>query len=82
MYVPTQRSNFSVRFVIFPVGFGTLGLRGEVFNVTNHQNVVGYNGVYGNDPSGQPLPTFGQPLGGLANVDPARQWQFQARVRF
>ena len=36
----------------FPVGFGTLGLRGEVFNVTNHQNVVGYNGVYGNDPVG------------------------------
>jgi hypothetical protein len=66
----------------FPLGFATLGLRGEVFNVTNHQNVVGYNGVYGNDPSGQPLPTFGQPLGGLANVDPARQWQFQARLRF
>ncbi len=66
----------------FPLGFATLGLRGEVFNVTNHQNVVGYNGVYGNDPSGQPLSTFGQPLGGLANVDPARQWQFQARLRF
>ncbi|HSU81794.1 MAG TPA: TonB-dependent receptor [Thermoanaerobaculia bacterium] len=66
----------------FPVGFGTLGLRGEVFNVTNHQNVVGYNGVYGNDPSGQPLPTFGQPLGGLANTEPGRQYQFQARFRF
>jgi outer membrane receptor protein involved in Fe transport len=66
----------------FPIGFGTLGLRGEVFNVTNHENVVGYNGVYGNDPSGQPLSTFGQPLGGLANVDPGRQWQFQARLRF
>ena len=50
--------------------------------MTNHENVVGYNGVYGNDPSGQPLATFGQPLGGLANVDPARQWQFQARLRF
>jgi hypothetical protein len=66
----------------FPIGFGTLGLRGEVFNVTNHENVVGYNGVYGNDPSGQPLATFGQPLGGLANVEPGRQWQFQARLRF
>jgi hypothetical protein len=66
----------------FPIGFGTLGLRAEVFNVTNHENVVGYNGVFGNDPSGQPLSTFGQPLGGLANVDPARQWQFQARLRF
>ena len=66
----------------FPIGFGTLGLRAEVFNVTNHENVVGYNGVFGNDPGGQPLSTFGQPLGGLANVDPARQWQFQARLRF
>ena len=66
----------------FAVGFGTLGLRAEVFNVTNHANVVGYNGVYGNDPSGVPLATFGQPLGGIANVDPGRQWQFEARVRF
>ncbi len=66
----------------FPVGFGTLGLRGEVFNVTNHQNVVGYNGVYGNNADGSPLPTFGQPLGGLANTEPGRQYQFQARFRF
>ncbi len=66
----------------FPVGFGTLGLRAEVFNVTNHENVVGYNGVYGNDPSGKPLPTFGQPLGGLANTDPGREWQLEARIRF
>ncbi|HEX4964314.1 MAG TPA: TonB-dependent receptor [Thermoanaerobaculia bacterium] len=66
----------------FAVGFGTLGLRAEVFNVTNHQNVVGYNGVFGNDPTGKPLATFGQPLGGLANVDPSRQWQLAARLRF
>ncbi len=66
----------------FPVGFGTLGLRGEVFNVTNHQNVVGYNGVYGNNADGTPLPTFGQPLGGLANTDPGREYQLQARFRF
>ena len=50
----------------FPVGFGILGLRAEVFNVTDHENVVGYNGVYGNDASGRPLPTFGQRLGGRA----------------
>lgn len=66
----------------FPIGFGTLGLRGEVFNVTNHQNVVGYNGVYGNNADGSPLSTFGQPLGGLANTEPGRQYQFMARVRF
>ncbi len=66
----------------FSVGFGRLNLRAEVFNVTNHANVVGYNGVYGNDPTGKPLATFGQPLGGISNVDPGRQWQFEARVRF
>jgi outer membrane receptor protein involved in Fe transport len=66
----------------FSVGFGRLNLRAEVFNVTNHANVVGYNGVYGNDPTGKPLATFGLPLGGISNVDPGRQWQFEARVRF
>jgi outer membrane receptor protein involved in Fe transport len=66
----------------FSVGFGTLGLRGEVFNVTDRENVVGYNGVYGNNADGSPLPTFGQPLGGISNVDPARQYQFSARLRF
>lgn len=66
----------------FAVGFGTFGLRAEVYNVTDHANVVGYNGVYGNDPSGTPLSTFGQPLGGISNVDPGRQWQLEARLRF
>ena len=64
----------------FPLGALTLGLRAEAFNVTNHENVVGYNGVYGNGAT--PLPTFGQPLGGINNVDPGRQYQFQARLRF
>lgn len=67
----------------FPLsGLGVLGLRAEVFNVTNHENVVGYNGVYGNNTNGQPLSTFGQPVGGIANVDPGRQYQLQARLRF
>jgi hypothetical protein len=64
----------------FPIGGSTLGLRAEVYNVTDHENVVGYNGVYGN--GADPLPTFGQPLGGISNVDPGRQYQFQARLRF
>jgi outer membrane receptor protein involved in Fe transport len=64
----------------FPLGAFTLGLRAEAFNVTNHENVVGYNGVYGNGAT--PLATFGQPLGGINNVDPGRQYQFQARLRF
>jgi Carboxypeptidase regulatory-like domain/TonB dependent receptor len=66
----------------FPLGFATLGLRGEVFNVTDRENVVGYNGVFGNNANGQPLATFGQPLGGISNVDPGRQYQFQVRLRF
>jgi hypothetical protein len=66
----------------FRVGFATLGLRGEVFNVTDRENVVGYNGVYGNNADGTPLATFGQPLGGISNVDPGRQYQFEARLRF
>jgi carboxypeptidase family protein/TonB-dependent receptor-like protein len=65
----------------FALGATTLGLRAEVFNLTNHANVVGYNGVYGNNANGQPLATFGQPLGGIANVDPGRQLQVQARLR-
>jgi hypothetical protein len=66
----------------FQVGGVTLGLRAEAFNVTNHENVVGYNGVYGNNTNGQPLSTFGVPLGGISNVDPGRQYQFEARLRF
>ena len=38
----------------FPLGVATLGLRAEAFNVTDHENVVGYNGVYGNNPTAKP----------------------------
>lgn len=65
----------------FSIGNGvTATLRAEGFNVTNHENVYGYNGVYGN--GNTPLPTFGQPLGGVANVEPGREFQFSARVSF
>ncbi len=63
-------------------GAATLTLRAEVFNVTDHENVVGRNGVYGNATNGVPLATFGQELGGIANVDPGRQFQLGARLRF
>lgn len=66
----------------FPLGAANLTLRAEVFNLTNHANVFGYNGVYGNDPSGTPLSTFGLPVGGVANIEPGRQFQFEARVTF
>lgn len=57
-----------------------LGLRVEAFNVTNHTNVVGRNAVWGN--AADPLPTFGQPLGGINNVDPGREYQIALRARF
>ena len=55
-------------------------LRVEGFNVFNHANVLGRNGTYGDGAS--PLATFGQPLGGLANLEPGRMVQFQARFTF
>jgi hypothetical protein len=57
-----------------------LTLRMEAFNVFNRANVLGRNGTYGDTPA--PLSTFGQALGGLPNIDPARMYQFQVRVDF
>jgi len=62
------------------VGTQSLTLRVEGFNVFNHANVLGRNGTYGDTTT--PLATFGQSLGGLANVDPGRMIQFQARFDF
>jgi hypothetical protein len=59
-----------------------LSVRGEAFNLFNHSNIVGRNGVFGNDPTGKPLPTFGVALGGINNVDPGRELQFTMRLRF
>ncbi len=57
-------------------------LRGEAFNLFNHDNIVGRNGVYGNLATGQPLPSFAQSLPGIANTEPARQFQLQLRLAF
>ena len=66
-----------------PVANGVqLGVRAEAFNLTNHTNVYGRNGTYGNAADGTPLSTFGAPLGGVANVDPQREYQFSIRVRY
>jgi predicted secreted acid phosphatase len=59
-----------------------LVLRAEGFNVFNHQNTIGRNGTYGNAASGIANSTFRQKLSGVANVDPGRMFQFQARVKF
>ena len=62
------------------IGGTRVGLRAECLNVTDHANIVGRNATWGNNANGAPLPTFGQPLGGIANVDPGRQFQFLVRL--
>jgi hypothetical protein len=59
-----------------------LGLRAEAFNLFNHNDIVGRNGTYGNLTSGLPAATYGQPLGGIANTDPGREFQFLAHFSF
>ncbi|MGH9396184.1 MAG: TonB-dependent receptor [Terriglobia bacterium] len=57
-------------------------LRAEAFNVFNHPNIIGRNGIYGNAADGVRLPGFGQPLGGISNVDPGREFQFMVKMEF
>jgi hypothetical protein len=57
-----------------------LELRAEAFNVLNHRNVVGYSGTYGNGAA--PGNGFGQPLAGVTNQLPAREFQFSTRLSF
>jgi hypothetical protein len=54
--------------------------RAEAFNVFNHANFVGYNGVYGNGVT--PSASLGQPLTGITNQLPARSLQFSVRLQF
>ena len=60
----------------------SLGVRAEGFNLTDHLNVYGRNGSYGNATTGVPPATLGTPLGGAANTEPGRQYQFSLRARF
>ena len=55
-------------------------LRIEGFNLFNHANILGRNGTYGDTTT--PLATFGQANPGLANIDPGRMVQFQAKFSF
>ncbi|MFZ1134042.1 MAG: TonB-dependent receptor [Candidatus Korobacteraceae bacterium] len=66
---------------LFKIGERTsLSLRAESFNTFNHLNTFSRNGTYGN--AATPVATFGQPVGGLANVGPPREMQFSARISF
>ncbi|MGH9631625.1 MAG: hypothetical protein ACRD7E_25245, partial [Bryobacteraceae bacterium] len=69
-YTKTQPLSESIR----------LELRADVFNFFNNSNFYRLNNVYGNGMA--PLPTFMQPLAGIANVDPGRQFQFAAKLVF
>ncbi|HXG82461.1 MAG TPA: TonB-dependent receptor [Pyrinomonadaceae bacterium] len=55
-------------------------IRADVFNLFNNSNFYRFNNVYGN--GAIPISTFGQPIGGISNVDPGRQIQFTARFVF
>jgi acetyltransferase-like isoleucine patch superfamily enzyme len=68
----------------------TILLRAECFNLFNHANILGRaQTTYGD--TGTPNATFGQlvsvgsatnAIPALANIDPARMFQFQARFLF
>ena len=63
-----------------PVGRGSVSLRGEVFNLLNHANILGRIGVYGN--GAEPSAAFATPNTGMANLDPGRTVQLQVRYSF
>jgi hypothetical protein len=57
-----------------------LQLRAEGYNLTNHNNIVGRNGTFGNGAT--PNSSLGAAVGGINNVDPGREFQFMVRLRF
>lgn len=57
-----------------------LELRAEGYNVFNNQNYYSFNNVFGQDAA--PVATFLRPVGGVANVDPARQFSFGLKLLF
>ncbi|HTK36940.1 MAG TPA: TonB-dependent receptor [Pyrinomonadaceae bacterium] len=59
-----------------------LEFRAEGFNIFNHPNIYGRNGSYGSTTVGTPSTTLGAALGGISNVDPGREFQFQVRLRY
>jgi hypothetical protein len=58
----------------------TMTLRIEGFNIFDHANVLSRSGVYGN--AAGPSASLGTPLTGMANLNAAREFQFQLRYTF
>ena len=58
----------------------SMNLRAEAFNMFNNPIYYSRNGTYGN--AAIPSPTFGTPVGGIANVGAPRQMQFLAQFLF
>lgn len=78
----TPHRNFDLS-LMRPIVFGEstrLELRADAFNIFNNQNYYSFNRVYGN--GNTPLPTFLQPIAGVSNTDPARQFTFGAKLVF
>jgi hypothetical protein len=65
-----------------------LELWAEGFNIFNHPNIYGRNGSYGRSMiqavSGGTAPpaSFGTALGGISNVDPGREFQFEVKLSY
>lgn len=57
-------------------------LRADVFNVFNNSNFYRFINNYYTNNGAALNPLFGQPVGGVSNVDPGRQIQFVARFVF
>jgi hypothetical protein len=81
-FLGTPHRNFDVS-LSRPVALGertTIELRMDVFNLFNNQNYYSFNRVYGNGAA--PGPVFLQPIAGISNTDPARQFTFGAKLLF
>lgn len=57
-----------------------LNVRAESFNLFNHPNFIGYNGIYGNGAT--PPATLGTPAVGITNQLAARSFQFSGKLTF
>jgi hypothetical protein len=77
---PQRNFDLSISRTIALTEYVRIQLRADGFNLLNNQNYYAFNTVYGNGASQSPI--FLRPVGGVANVDPARQFTFGAKVQF